>query len=141
MTGMTFRELLAAELRRRCRKNRRYSLRAFGRALGVDHSTLSQVMRGGRRLTPRSVLRIAPRLGIPQHEAEVFATEAKLFQAVSRRTFRPRSTELARRLAISVDEANVLLQRMLRTRQLRMTDRGWEIADDESSGSVADRRA
>jgi transcriptional regulator with XRE-family HTH domain len=131
MTGMTFRELLAAELRRRCRKNRRYSLRAFGRALGVDHSTLSQVMRGGRRLTPRSVLRIAPRLGIPQHEAE----------AVSRRTFRPRSTELARRLAISVDEANVLLQRMLRTRQLRMTDRGWEIADDESSGSVADRRA
>ena len=138
---MTFREVLAAELQRRCRRNRRYSLRAFGRALGVDHSTLSQVMRGGRRLTPRAVLRLASRLGVPQHQADAFAVEARLFQAVSRRTFRPRSTELARRLGISVDEANVLLQRMLRTRQLRMTDRSWEVIDDEPCGSVANRGA
>ena len=137
---MTFREVLAAELQRRCRRNRRYSLRAFGRALGIDHSTLSQVMRGGRRLTPRSVLRLATRLGIPQHEADAFAKEAQLLQSMGRRSFRPRSSEVARRLGISVDEANVLLQRMLRTRQMRMTDRGWEVVDGESRRAVADRR-
>jgi len=47
----SFRLRLQAELARRCAGNPRYSLRAFARRLGVDHSTLSQLLRGRRALT------------------------------------------------------------------------------------------
>ncbi len=41
-----FRDLLSAELARRCRRNSRYSLRAFAKALVVDVATLSRVLAG-----------------------------------------------------------------------------------------------
>jgi len=47
---MSFPEVLASELARRRAKNRRYSLRAFARDLGLHHTSLSRILRGGQRV-------------------------------------------------------------------------------------------
>jgi hypothetical protein len=54
MNGL--RELLRAELARRQAINPRYSLRAFAAFLKIDHSTLSQILRG-RRAVPAEARR------------------------------------------------------------------------------------
>lgn len=65
-----FRQLLQTELARRCSGNSQYSLRAFARDLDTDHSTLSQLLRGRRRLTERTVRKFGERLGIDAHELD-----------------------------------------------------------------------
>jgi uncharacterized protein (TIGR02147 family) len=67
-----FRHVLQAELARRCAKNSHYSLRAFAKYLGVDHSTLSQMLRGKRRLTTRAIRKFSARLGLDNEAAEGF---------------------------------------------------------------------
>ena len=59
-----FRQMLQEELAKRCARNPRYSLRAFARYLALDHSTLSQLLRGRRRFTARTVERIGKRLAL-----------------------------------------------------------------------------
>jgi uncharacterized protein (TIGR02147 family) len=59
-----FRLFLQAELGRRCDKNPQYSLRAFAKYLGIDHATISQLLRGKRPLTPRTILKLGTRLGL-----------------------------------------------------------------------------
>jgi uncharacterized protein (TIGR02147 family) len=59
--------LLQAELARRCADNPHYSLRAFAKYLGLDHATLSQLLRGKRRLTTRMIVKLGTRLGL-EHE-------------------------------------------------------------------------
>jgi transcriptional regulator with XRE-family HTH domain len=61
-----FRRLLCAELARRCAGNPRYSLRAFAKGLGVDHATLSQLLRGRRTLTEAMIRRLARRLKLDE---------------------------------------------------------------------------
>ena len=51
----SFRERLQRELAQRCARNPRYSLRGFANFLGVDHATLSQLLRGKRAVTPASI--------------------------------------------------------------------------------------
>jgi uncharacterized protein (TIGR02147 family) len=64
-TAMTcFRLFLQAELGRRCDKNPQYSLRAFAKYLGIDHATISQLLRGKRPLTSRTILKLGTRLGL-----------------------------------------------------------------------------
>jgi uncharacterized protein (TIGR02147 family) len=58
--------LLQAELGRRCAKNSHYSLRAFAKFLGLDHATLSQLMRGKRRLTRKMITKLGTRLGLSE---------------------------------------------------------------------------
>lgn len=60
----TFRLFLQGELGRRCAANRHYSLRAFAKFLDLDHATLSQCLRGKRRLTPRMIVKMGTRLGM-----------------------------------------------------------------------------
>jgi uncharacterized protein (TIGR02147 family) len=76
---VSFRQVLQAELARRCSNNPHYSLRAFAKFLGFDHSTLSQLLRGKRRLTARAVRKFATRLGLNADEtATLIAREEQL---------------------------------------------------------------
>ncbi len=68
----SFRHLLQSELARRCANNSQYSLRAFAKYLGLDHSTLSQLLRGKRRLTARSIRKFGVRLGLEANAIEHF---------------------------------------------------------------------
>jgi uncharacterized protein (TIGR02147 family) len=71
-----FRRFLQNELLERCRKNPRYSIRAFAIALQIDHSTLSQFVRGKRRLSDAIQFRLASRLGLGPVELARYFSEA-----------------------------------------------------------------
>ncbi|HLW98059.1 MAG TPA: DUF4423 domain-containing protein [Candidatus Acidoferrales bacterium] len=72
MDGTSFREYLNGELAARQRKNRRYSLRAFAAFLESDHSTLSQILRGRRRVPLNRIRSWGKKLGMGQEEIAWF---------------------------------------------------------------------
>jgi transcriptional regulator with XRE-family HTH domain len=128
---MSFREVLEGEFRRRCARNPRYSMRAFARALSIDHSSLSQLLRGKRRLTTRSIRRLGAILRLSRQAIETHCAEENdraLLGLVGTDLFRADSRWIATVLAIPVDEVNVSLQRLVRTRALVMKSRrNWEV--------------
>jgi transcriptional regulator with XRE-family HTH domain len=127
---VTFRRLLQDEFARRQTANRRYSLRAFARHLAVDHSTLSQLLRGKRRPTGRIVRAFGARLRLaPAAIAELCAqeNESAVLSTLERPTFRADSRWIASMIGIPLDEVNVTLQRLLRKRIVTMAARArWE---------------
>ena len=132
MPSVTFRSVLRAELERRQASNARYSLRSFARDLSVDHSTLSQILRGKRRLTGRKVRAFGRRLRLPAQEiAELCAleNESAVLAALDRPNFQADSRWVASMAGIPIDEVNVTLQRLLRKRIVTMTARAsWQRA-------------
>ena len=80
----SFRALLQSELARRCAKNPKYSLRAFADQLGIDHSSLSQMLRQRRAITPRAIRLMGTRLKLDESAIEAFVErEATLAAAPS----------------------------------------------------------
>jgi transcriptional regulator with XRE-family HTH domain len=130
MPAVTFRTVLQAELDRRRAVNPRYSLRSFARNLTVDHSTLSQILRGRRRLTGRSVRALGRRLRLAAPAiAELCAleNESAVLSALDRPSFQADSRWVAAMVGIPLDEVNIALQRLLRKRIVTMTTRvRWE---------------
>jgi DNA-binding transcriptional regulator YdaS (Cro superfamily) len=134
---VTFRAVLQAELDRRRSVNRRYSLRAFARSLATDHSTLSQILRGRRRLTARGVRTLGAALKLSRRELdehEALEHEAAILDAVGRPEFRPDSRWLATITGIRVDAVNTTLQRLLRKRRLVMASRDRWRREEEVKG-------
>jgi transcriptional regulator with XRE-family HTH domain len=148
----SFRLRLQSELARRCAANAQYSLRAFAMQLEVDHSTLSQWIRGRRAITPRSIEAVGEKLGLSKEaiaryvenagregegdpddsgallDAETVALIADwhhfaILELTRLREFRPDSRWIARVLDIGVDEVNVALQRMIRLGLLEMASK------------------
>jgi transcriptional regulator with XRE-family HTH domain len=68
--------LLQAELTKRRERNARYSLRSFARDLGLDHSTLSQVLRGERRFPASRIAATGRRLGLNAEEIAAWKAAA-----------------------------------------------------------------
>ena len=68
----SYRELLLNELRRRQSTNPMYSLRAFARALDMDPSTLSKILRGKRDLSMRKAFDLTLRLQLPADIVNAF---------------------------------------------------------------------
>jgi transcriptional regulator with XRE-family HTH domain len=127
---VTFRSVLVTELHRRRAVNRRYSLRSFARDLSLHHSTLSQMLRGRRRLTGRTVRALGPRLRLtPDTVAELCAleNEAAVLSVLARSNFQANSRWVSAMVGIPVDEVNVALQRLLRQRAMTMiTPTQWQ---------------
>jgi uncharacterized protein (TIGR02147 family) len=72
MEVLEFRDRLEQEFDARREKNSRYSLRAFATFLGADHSTLSQILKGSRRVPASSIRSWARKLGMSREEAAVY---------------------------------------------------------------------
>ena len=72
MQVLEFRDGLEREFDARRQKNPRYSLRAFATFLGTDHSTLSQILKGSRRVPAASIRSWARKLGMSREEAAVY---------------------------------------------------------------------
>jgi transcriptional regulator with XRE-family HTH domain len=130
MPAVTFCTVLKTEFERRRSANLRYSLRSFARDLSIDHSTLSQILRGRRRLTGRSVRALGRRLRLADPAiAELCAleNESAVLSALDRPSFQADSRWIASMVGIPLDEVNVTLQRLLRKRIVTMTTRArWE---------------
>jgi len=98
--GQRLCSLLQTEFARRRRTNPRYSLRAFARSIGLDHSTVSQLMRGKRPVTGKSVRSIAGSLRWNGGSVlKVAGSAAKGFD----------SRLIAKSLGLTVDEVNIAL--------------------------------
>jgi len=69
--------LLRERLRAAKSRNSRFSLRAYAKRLGVDHSTLSQVLRGRRGLSKRDLETAGKRLGLSEQIIREYAHGAK----------------------------------------------------------------
>src|SRR5258707_1323801 len=67
-----FRRFLQLELIRRCEQNRRYSLRAFARSLGLHHGTLSRVLSGKRAINKKLISRLGEPLRLSPTDADSF---------------------------------------------------------------------
>jgi transcriptional regulator with XRE-family HTH domain len=155
-TDTSFRLFLQSELARRCARNAQYSLRAFALHLGVDHSTLSQWLRGRRPITARSIETIGAKLNLsadavqqyiehagrddsPAMPADILTGDTMsvivdwyhfaILELTRLAEFRCDSRWIARVLDISVDEVNFAVQRLIRLGLLDM----------ESSDSWIDR--
>jgi len=116
-------QVLSCELVQRRQRSPRYSLRAFARDLGIDHASLSQLLRGRRVLSPRLAKKFGAKLQL--RSAEIAETcENHNAQAILRlsRTagFRPNSRWIATRTGLPLDAVNVALARLLQQRQLIM---------------------
>lgn len=147
-----FRRVLQEELALRCARNPRYSLRAFARYLGLDHSTLSQLLRGRRRFTARTIERVGKRLALApemitqfvelertppepwtSRELRQLSRDAALSLAewhhhaileLTRLTsFRPDVRWIARVLDVPIDDVNVAITRLTRLGLLDMRSR------------------
>jgi transcriptional regulator with XRE-family HTH domain len=70
---LNFRLWLQRQFTDRCKRNGRYSLRAFAKALNIDPSSLSQILSGKRPLTKKSMETICKRLGASPKELRDFA--------------------------------------------------------------------
>jgi hypothetical protein len=128
---VNFLELLESEIERRHKNNSRYSLRAFARHLGTDHSTLSQILRRRRNLTSRKVRLFGARLRLG-NEIIVDSCVAQDSEAVARllssRPFRCNSRWIATRVGIPLDGVNAALHRLLHNGRLTMNSPNrWKI--------------
>ena len=86
-----FRLWLQRQLTDRCKRNPRYSLRAFAKSLEVDPSTLSQILSGKRALTKRSIKSFTDRLGASPEELKEFGmlanTQEEALAAATERAY------------------------------------------------------
>jgi transcriptional regulator with XRE-family HTH domain len=145
----SFRLFLQSELARRCARNPQYSLRAFALHLGVDHSTLSQWLRGRRPILKRSIEALGGTLGLtpavitgyiehsgreqdePPLGAALLSGDTvsliaewyhfSILELTRLQEFRTDSRWIARVLDISADEVNMALQRLIRLDLLEMS--------------------
>ena len=159
----SFRLRLQSELAERCASNPQYSLRSFALHLDVDHSTLSQLLRGKRKLTEASIRKLGSALKLGADEVEPYLAHHRWWPApdpgvdeATRLTrdaaemiadwyhyaileltrldsFRADSSWVARVLGISTDEVNVALVRLCHLGLLAMEGDRWV---DRSEGLV-----
>lgn len=70
-----FRVWLQSEFADRCKKNGRYSLRAFAKFLEMDASSLSQIMSGKRPISNRAIDRLSLKLGAKPRDRRNFGLD------------------------------------------------------------------
>lgn len=128
---MYFRQRLEAEFAQRRQRNARYSLRAFARDLGTDHSTLSQILRERRALSARKVALLGRRLRLERGvlaEACVRQNAEAVLRLARSRNFQPNTRWIATRTGIPIDGVNAALAQLLREGHLAMTStHHWKI--------------
>ncbi len=122
-TGQGELRLMKAEFAARCRRNPRYSLRAYAKALGVSHTYLSLLFSGKRRLTQEASVKIAEKLGISGSQStepldlDRFAVIADwyhyaILSLLEIPEFKMTSAWISERLGISDDEAKLAIDRL-----------------------------
>lgn len=72
MSHSDFKIYMQSELVRRCKKNPRYSIRAFAKALGMDASTLAKHLNGKRPFGKQTIEKLGKKLGLSPSELAPF---------------------------------------------------------------------
>lgn len=72
-----FKEILRREFERRRQLNARYSVRSFARFLEIDFSTLTKVLKGQRKLSDKSIIKIGQKLNMTPSRIEIYLANNK----------------------------------------------------------------
>ena len=118
-----FRVLLQTQLARRCSGNARYSLRAFAVDLGVDHSTLSQLLRNRRPLTERTIRLIGRRLRLSDAVVEAFVAQERLASDESSTAFAQLRQLTGDAASIVTDPTHYSILELVRLRDFKQDSR------------------
>ncbi|MFL6758972.1 helix-turn-helix domain-containing protein [Sphingomonas sp.] len=131
---MALPQYLEREFERRRARNPCYSLRAFARDLGCDHSTLSQWIRSKRPLTKEASEQVCAALGArgPDREiiCEIDTIDLSVVAAI-REAETNSSESVARRANATIDEVNQSLFKLMRLGVLRMQGTDWHLMKKE----------
>ena len=144
-----FRVLLQTELAKRCEKNPNYNLSAFARNLKMDISTLSKILRGLRPVKKNAMRRIGVKLGL--HPQQIFQIEKgqsdnefshldldefsmiadwyhyAILELMRLPAFAGDYHWIAKALQISVHEAQVAVERLVRLKMIEILPSGeWK---------------
>ncbi len=149
-----FRELLQETFVERCRKNPKYSLRAYARSLGIEASPLSSILRGKRPLTAKMCERLGIALGMSldkiqnfqnkhdgrhnesssQHEFQQITLDTyaiisdwyhyAILELIKTKGFKPKIARIAKTLGISPTETQIAVDRLKRVGFLEIDKRG-----------------
>jgi uncharacterized protein (TIGR02147 family) len=142
-----FQKFLREELIARCRRNPRFSMRAFAKILGIENSALSKIIHGKRAMSSKMIVRLGTRLGLGPDELSRFSALPQLrqysddqcfyelsldeFSVISDwyhyaiheltkvRGFKSDTSWIARQLGISIAEASAAIDRLLRLKFLK----------------------
>lgn len=148
---LDFRDFLQAEFIQRCRKNTRYSLRAYAKSLQIDHSTLSQILRGKRNLTRKTILKLSECLEITEEQLNSFLQSFEknggklneyqslsldmyavigdwyhfaIFELITVSHFKQDFKWIASKLGLKESEAQQAVERMMRVGLIRTDENG-----------------
>ena len=125
---------LEREYGRRRGRNPRYSLRAFARDLGCDHSTLSQWMRRTRPMTEEAARQLCDALQLAGADrslaCEIDENDMAVLLAI-RSGAAPDAGALASATTLSGDQVNLSLFKLLRLAVLRMDGATWHLTERE----------
>jgi transcriptional regulator with XRE-family HTH domain len=137
---LNFRLWLQRQFTERCKRNPRYSLRAFAKALHLDASSLSQILSGKRPISKKGIQTICKRLSAtpadlkafgllessPSTHPDYYQVSLDEFTAISDwyhyaileltfiSGFRPDPIWIARQLSITKEEAKAAIERLKR---------------------------
>jgi uncharacterized protein (TIGR02147 family) len=118
---------LLKEFKHRSEKNRRYSLRAFARDLGLPASHLSEFLSNKRTLSAAQIERIVYRLGYDYREANEFISTLEN-QRTKKRSFEKAFVPLNQdAFSLIADWQNYAILNLMRTKNFK-SDTAW-IAD------------
>lgn len=162
--GGAFRDYMLRELAARCKRNPKYSLRAFAKALEMDPSTLAKLLNGKRPLGRRAITGIGTKLGLRPLELDQFVSPSRtaarpegdddykriaedafeiiadwyhyaILEIMTVEDFRPDPKWIARSLGLSLAETRSALSRLMRAGILEVTADGeWH---DRSGGKTS----
>jgi transcriptional regulator with XRE-family HTH domain len=125
---------LEREYGRRRGRNPRYSLRAFARDLGCDHSTLSQWMRRTRPMTEEAAHQLCDSLQLTGADRslarEIDENDMAVLLAIQSGAA-PNANALANATALAGDQVNLSLFKLLRLAVLRMDGPTWHLTERE----------
>jgi plasmid maintenance system antidote protein VapI len=151
---------LQGVLAQHCARNPHYSLRAFAQRLEMNHSTLSQLLRGKRHFSTRTIRVLGKRLGLAEAAIEAFVAhegrfpdnhsmreievQHRILELATLANFKTDVGWIARVLGVPADEVNVALAQLLATGLMRMEDKNiWIVKEQEygqSGRSMANPR-
>lgn len=124
MQEFRFRQRLEQEFQSRQEKNPRYSLRAFARFLGADHSVLSQILRGLRRTPAGQIRSWARKLKMTQEESAAYIAAEHLPDAATTRRHEQLRHWTAEGLSVATQRTHWEIVRLSRTPRFQ-TDCRW----------------
>ena len=150
-----FRLYLQNQLTERCKKNPKYSLRSFAQRLDMESSALSKILRGKRRVTEKTFLKLSKILNLSPHEIAQFRQNLKqsaeydyspknyqqvsldafnvisdwyhyaILELTTVKKFKPSEKWIAKSLGISVSEVNIAVERLKRLGFLKVNKNKW----------------